>query len=230
MSAESPSGCTTRVAPSRSASSSRRAVLHARGEQDGADPRQRRTAEQRGLIQRHAAAQRQRHLLGDDEALRQGARRRPAIERLAVEPHAGLAVQQRPTGDRVLQRHARRRPAAPAVRALATGRSPREHDLVAGREPFDTLADRLHHAGPFVAEHHRRRPLPLALDDVQVGAADADRGHADEHLAGPRLVELDLADLERPPLLPEDGRPRVHASSAAATSPQLVTVATFWRA
>ena len=64
---------------------------------------------------------------------------------------------------------------------------------------------------------------------MEIRAADADRGHADEHLAGARLVELDLVDLERPSLLEEDGRARDHAS-AAVTSAQFVTVATFWRA
>jgi hypothetical protein len=39
---------------------------------------------------------------------------------------------------------------------------------------------------------------------MQVCAADADGGHADEHLADTRLVEVQLVDLERPPRLEED--------------------------
>ena len=80
-----------------------------------------------------------------------------------------------------------------------------------------------------MAEHHRRRPLPLALHHVQVGAADADGRHPHEHLARARLVELDLVHLERPSLLVEDGRAGDH-SSAAFTSAQVVTVETFWSA
>ena len=64
-----------------------------------------------------------------------------------------------------------------------------------------------------------------------VGAADPDRGHADEDLAGTGLVQVDLRDLERPPLSPEDGRSRFHAfavtPSASSTAAQSVTVDTF---
>jgi len=48
-----------------------------------------------------------------------------------------------------------------------------------------------------VAEHHRRRSLPLALDLVQVGAADTDRRHADDDVVGAGLREVELDDLER---------------------------------
>ena len=98
-----------------------------------------------------------------------------------------------------------------------------------GASAANTLANRLDDARALVAEHHRRGPLPLALDHVQVGAADAAGRHPHEHLARAWLVELDLADLERPSLLVEDGRAGDH-SSAAFTSEQLVTLATFWSA
>src|SRR5262249_16567504 len=100
---------------------------------------------------------------------------------------------------------------------------------VALPEAFDLLADGLHDAGALVAEHHRPRTLPLALHHVQVGAADADRDNADEHLVRPGLAQVDLAHLERPAGGVEESRIRLHAI-AAITASQFVTVETFWSA
>ena len=72
---------------------------------------------------------------------------------------------------------------------------------------------------------------------MQIGAADADGGHPDQHLAGPRLAQLDRANLERPPRLPEEGGPRPHRGAvtplltpAFITADELVTWETFWSA
>ena len=88
-------------------------------------------------------------------------------------------------------------------------------------------------AGALVAEHHRRRPLPLALDLVQVGAADADRRHADDDVVRAGLRQVELDDLERLADCPEEPGPRLHrrlAPIAAFTAAQLVTWETFWSA
>ena len=95
------------------------------------------------------------------------------------------------------------------------------------------VADRFDDTGALVAQHHRLRPLPLALEDVQVGAADPDRRHADEHLVRARLAELDLAHLERAADLAKQRRPRLQGAAyliAASSASQLVTVETFWSA
>ena len=77
----------------------------------------------------------------------------------------------------------------------------------------------------------RPRTLPFVLDHVEVGSTDADGVDPDEHLAAPRLVELDLRDLEQPSWFVEDGRSRLHDyPSACVTDAQSVTVATFWSA
>ena len=76
--------------------------------------------------------------------------------------------------------------------------------------------------------------LPFHL--VEVGPADADSGHPDDDLVRPRLVEVELDDLERLADGVEEGRARLQSStsadhpSAALTSAQLVTVETFWSA
>ena len=64
--------------------------------------------------------------------------------------------------------------------------------------PRTRVPDRLDDARALVPEHHRRRPLELALDAVEIGAADPDRGHAHEHVGRPGIGDLDLLDRERP--------------------------------
>ena len=80
------------------------------------------------------------------------------------------------------------------------------------------VADRLDDAGTFVTEHHRRRPVPVTLDDVQVGAADADGGDTHENLVRPWLAQLDLPHLERAPDRIEERSPGSHVSSSATSS------------
>ncbi len=47
-----------------------------------------------------------------------------------------------------------------------------------------------------MAHHERRRDAPVAAAHVQVGVADAGRGDAHAHLAGPGIIELDVGDLD----------------------------------
>ena len=88
--------------------------------------------------------------------------------------------------------------------------------------------------GALVPEHHRRRPLPLALHLVEVGAADADRGHADDDVVRAGLRQIELDDLERLADRPEEPGPGLHRPLAqpiaAFTAAQVVTVETFWSA
>ena len=93
--------------------------------------------------------------------------------------------------------------------------------------------DVLDDAGALVAEHHRRRPLPLALDLMQVGAADADRRHPHDDVVRAGLCQVELDDLERLADCPEEPGPglhRLYAPIAAFTAAQLVTWETFWSA
>ena len=76
-----------------------------------------------------------------------------------------------------------------AVAALAAGPAqPRDPDPVAGREALRPLPRLDHLADDLVAEDQRQLRLgELAVDDVQVGAADAAGDHPDESLPGPGL-------------------------------------------
>jgi hypothetical protein len=80
---------------------------------------------------------------------------------------------------------------------MAAGRHEREDDLIAGREVMHIAADGQHFAGRLVAEHHRHDARARPVDDRQVRVAQARRADADEQLARPGTVELDLGDLAR---------------------------------
>ena len=82
--------------------------------------------------------------------------------------------------------------------------------MVAGAEVPHARAERLDDAGALVAGHRRAAGLRGAVDRVQVGVVQPARVQANENLAGSRLGELDLADLERHPRPLEDRRPDAH--------------------
>ena len=59
--------------------------------------------------------------------------------------------------------------------------------------------DRLDNAGALVPEHDRpvERKASDPIDDMQIAVAHAGRDGAHQHLARPRLVDLDLLDRQR---------------------------------
>ncbi len=69
--------------------------------------------------------------------------------------------------------------------------------MIAGLEPFDTLAYLLDHPRALVSEDPRHGAPVDAAHLVPVRTADAARSHPHEHLAGPRRVQLELLDDER---------------------------------
>ena len=77
--------------------------------------------------------------------------------------------------------------AAPAEAAApARPAEPGDADAVADRDIAHAVAERLDRADDLVAEDERQcRVGQLAVDDVQVGAADAAGPHPDQHLARP---------------------------------------------
>ena len=92
--------------------------------------------------------------------------------------------------------HAEERFAAEAAVAVpAEDREAGDH-AVARREHRHVLTDRLDDSGALVAEHRRGDHRVEAVDEVQVGVADAARAGTDDDLAAARLVEVDLLDGE----------------------------------
>src|SRR3954451_21802836 len=70
--------------------------------------------------------------------------------------------------------------------------------MIAGLYIGDLVTDGLDHAGRFVAEHARRGIDVLALGEVEVAVAHAGGGRAEQHLMRPRLVDLDVFNLQVP--------------------------------
>ena len=84
-----------------------------------------------------------------------------------------------------------------ARRAATARRDEAEHDVVAGRQPADVLADLLDDAGALVAADDRQLERQVAGHQVLVGVAHAGGGDLHQHLTGLGLVEVDLLDAPR---------------------------------
>ena len=104
------------------------------------------------------------------------------------------------------------RMAAEALRTGAAEAGQAGDDVIADPHRGDVLADRLDDAGALVAQHEGpiEREAAVAVDDVQIAVADAGGNGADQHLAAPRLVDVDLLDRQRLVHLAEDGGCHLH--------------------
>jgi hypothetical protein len=69
--------------------------------------------------------------------------------------------------------------------------------MIAASQVGDAVADFFDHARHLVAEHHRQRSRPVAVDHRKVGVAQPGCPHTDEHLAGTGWREIELFDHER---------------------------------
>ena len=121
---------------------------------------------------------------GNDEIL--GVRRddREMVQPAAVQAQARRAVEQ--VAARLLAREglAQDRLAALAIEAVAAVRIPRGDDVIARPHQRHRRADRLDDAGALVAEHDRQRIREAALDDLEVGVAQAAGAVSHQHVAG----------------------------------------------
>jgi hypothetical protein len=80
---------------------------------------------------------------------------------------------------------------------MAAGGHENHDDAVALLEVGDAGADLLDLAGGLMAQHHRHRAWPVAVDHREVGMAEARGADADQHLAHAGRSELDLLDPKR---------------------------------
>jgi hypothetical protein len=80
---------------------------------------------------------------------------------------------------------------------VTAARHERGDDVVADLQVGNARTQLLDDAGALVAEHHRQRPRPVAVDHREIRMAEADRAHLQQHFAGAGRVELDLGDHER---------------------------------
>ena len=80
---------------------------------------------------------------------------------------------------------------------MAAARHEHHDDVVAVLEVVDAGAELLDDAGRLVAERHRHRPRPVAVDHRQVRVAQPRRRDLDQDLARSGRVELDRLDRQR---------------------------------
>ena len=119
------------------------------------------------------------------------------------------------------------RPARHAEAAAAAVGEPAQDDMVAGVEPGDARADGLDDARAFVPEDRRARMVVDAVDDVEVGVADAARRHPDRDLARTGSVDLDVLHPEGRTGLVQNRRP--HAPNVPLRNGQPVGAASDGR-
>jgi len=113
--------------------------------------------------------------------LEEGATQRFAVG--ARERHR--AISPLPAELQLVTMHAVGRRASVAVAAMATG-TESQGDAIAGPQPLDPAADRLHDAGTLMTEHRRQ---PEAMWRKQVGVADSAGDQPDEDFVWPRIIE-----------------------------------------
>ena len=68
--------------------------------------------------------------------------------------------------------------------------------MIAALQVRDAAAGFLDDAGHLVAEHHRQRTRPVAVDHREVGVAQARGADAHQHLPGPGRGQFELFDRE----------------------------------
>ncbi|MNM95684.1 hypothetical protein D3C81_1081390 [compost metagenome] len=149
-------------------------------------------ADQRGAVQWHVAPDCHagvfvhEHLLGEGRQVGELRHRLVLVRQtrlIALGPAGvgGLAQRQVP-GQAVL--------AVPAVDRQAG------HHVVARLDRTHLRAHLLDHAGGLMAQHHRRRVRKHAVDEMEVGMADADGAGANQHLARAGLGDGDVLNTE----------------------------------
>ena len=86
------------------------------------------------------------------------------------------------------------RPTGGTARTRAAAGEKGHHHSVAGHEVGDVIEELLDDSGGLMAEKHRSRPHSNAVDDRQVGVADAGHLTAHQELAGARSIQFQLAN------------------------------------
>ena len=169
-----------------------------RGVDDRADAGQHRAAEQSRMFERQRPVDLDAGFLRDDGELGEGGDAEMVVHRLAGEGEPARAGEQRSRAVGARARLAQSRPAGRARQAMAAARHEHHHDVIADGEIDDPFADRRDDARGLMAEHHRRRPRPRAVDHRKVGMAETGRRDSHQHFAAAGAVEIDLDDVERP--------------------------------
>ena len=112
------------------------------------------------------------------------------------------------------------RTTAAAVDALAALGCEQRHDVIAGGQRADALADALHHPCALVPEHAGRIPARVRpRGGEEVGVAHATGHEPHEDLSCKRLREVELLNRERTAELLEDGGADLHSAPFGVVTP-----------
>ena len=79
---------------------------------------------------------------------------------------------------------------------MAATRHEDDDDMVADLKVGHACPQFLDDAGGLMAERHRHRTGPVAVDDGQVGVAKTRRRDLDQHFVGARRRQIDLFDVQ----------------------------------
>jgi len=81
-----------------------------------------------------------------------------------------------------------------AITARSAIGDPGQDDVVADGKSGYSLADRVHNSGTLVPHHERKRHIPFATNDVEVGVTDTGGGHSDTNLSVARIGQVDIGN------------------------------------
>ena len=170
-----------------------------------------RAADHGGLVHGHRTGHGHNAGLGDDGVLGEAGHLAHVVDVLVAGVEAGGAVQQVGAGGRV--EVAEVAVAFEAGAAASAGGHEGEDDLVALRGEGHARAGLDDGAGALVSEHHWDGDGGVAVHEMAVAAADAGGTDLHQYLAGLRLIEVDLADIERLTNFPQYGSFYLHNGS-----------------
>ena len=192
--------------------------------EDGATAGEHRTSQQGRHHRRHVPVDRHDRPAVDDGV---GGERRDA--EVMQDRGAVVAGQARPAGQQRARavggtaRDTRCETVGGACAAVAAARQERHDDALPDGHVGNRIPDPLDDPGRLVAEQHRHRPDPVAVDHGQIGVAEPRGLDADEQLGVTRRREVEVGDGDRSRLgvvarcadPVEDGSADVHALQTA---------------
>ena len=185
--------------------------LHLRRIDHRPHPRGHATADVAGTGKRRVLANLRQGDLGQDGEIREGGTAHIVGDRLALVAEARTAVGHQPLALGGPDGGAQIGLAAQAAFALPTlGRVQRDHMVPDGHRGHPR-PDLDHHPRALMAEDARKNPLRVqTVQRIGVGVADAGGLDLDQHLPGPRPLQIDLDNLQRTFGLKGDGGAGFH--------------------
>ena len=134
---------------------------------------------------------------GDGRVLGEHGTAEMVVQRRSVARQSARAGEKRARSVGRRARLAERRPALGARGTVAATWNEDHDDMVSDLEVGNALPEFVNDAGSLVTERHRHGSRSIAVDDRQIGVAQARGRDLDEHLTIPRRREIDGRDLQR---------------------------------